>query len=53
MCCSSRRRAPLTEMRGIATRFGDRVPLLANMVEGGATPMQSAQRPAGDGVFAS
>lgn len=30
------------ELRAIATRFGGRVPLLANMVEGGATPVQSA-----------
>jgi 2-methylisocitrate lyase-like PEP mutase family enzyme len=30
------------EMRGIVARFGGRVPLMANMVEGGATPVQSA-----------
>ncbi|MEM9048364.1 MAG: isocitrate lyase/phosphoenolpyruvate mutase family protein [Pseudomonadota bacterium] len=30
------------EMAGIAGRFAKRVPLLANMVEGGDTPMQSA-----------
>lgn len=31
------------ELRLAADRFGARVPLLANMVEGGATPVQSAQ----------
>lgn len=30
------------EMRGIINRFGNRVPLLANMVEGGKTPLLSA-----------
>lgn len=30
------------EMRGITSRFGNRVPLLANMVEGGKTPLMSA-----------
>lgn len=30
------------ELAGIAREFGPRVPLLANMVEGGATPIQSA-----------
>lgn len=30
------------ELRQVAIQFGDRVPLLANMVEGGATPLQSA-----------
>jgi 2-methylisocitrate lyase-like PEP mutase family enzyme len=36
--------APRTdeELARIAKSFGDRVPLLANMVEGGATPIQSA-----------
>ena len=29
------------QMAGIATRFGPRVPLLANMVEGGRTPLAS------------
>lgn len=35
--------APRTaaELTGIATHFGGRVPLLANMVEGGATPIRS------------
>jgi 2-methylisocitrate lyase-like PEP mutase family enzyme len=32
----------LNEMKAIQARFGGRVPLLANMVEGGATPLQSA-----------
>jgi 2-methylisocitrate lyase-like PEP mutase family enzyme len=31
------------EMAQIVDRFGQRLPLLANMVEGGATPVQSAQ----------
>lgn len=30
------------ELRAIADRFAGRIPLLANMVEGGATPVQSA-----------
>ncbi len=30
------------QMRGITSQFGARVPLLANMVEGGATPLSSA-----------
>ena len=30
------------EMRQITRTFGDRLPLLANMVEGGATPIQTA-----------
>ena len=30
------------ELRAVADTFGDRVPLLANMVEGGATPLRSA-----------
>ena len=30
------------ELRSIAQRFGERVPLLANMVEGGATPIRDA-----------
>ncbi len=30
------------ELRQVAAHFGDRVPLLANMVEGGATPVQGA-----------
>jgi 2-methylisocitrate lyase-like PEP mutase family enzyme len=30
------------EMQAIVARFGGRVPLMANMVEGGATPLQSA-----------
>lgn len=30
------------ELREVPKRFGDRVPLLANMVEGGATPLQQA-----------
>ncbi len=30
------------QMAKIVARFGDRVPLLANMVEGGSTPMHSA-----------
>jgi len=36
--------APRTgdELRSIASRFAGRVPLLANMVEGGATPIQNA-----------
>ena len=36
--------APRTsdELAGITREFGSRVPLLANMVEGGATPIQSA-----------
>lgn len=33
----------LDDMAAIATRFASRVPLLANMVEGGATPVSSAQ----------
>ena len=32
----------LDEMRAICGRFADRLPLLANMVEGGATPIRSA-----------
>ena len=32
----------LDEMRTIAATFGERVPLLANMVEGGRTPVSSA-----------
>lgn len=32
----------VTEMEGIVARFGDRVPLLANMVEGGRTPLLDA-----------
>lgn len=37
--------APRTmdELQSIATSFKDRVPLLANMVEGGSTPINSAQ----------
>lgn len=37
--------APQTEaeLSGIADRFAARVPLLANMVEGGATPIRSAE----------
>ena len=31
------------ELRQVAAHFGGRVPLLANMVEGGATPSQSAE----------
>lgn len=31
------------ELRGIPARFADRAPLLANMVEGGATPIREAQ----------
>ncbi|SHH94223.1 isocitrate lyase/PEP mutase family protein [Marivita hallyeonensis] len=31
------------EMKTVTERFKDRVPLLANMVEGGATPIQSAE----------
>jgi 2-methylisocitrate lyase-like PEP mutase family enzyme len=31
------------ELEDIAQRFSDRVPLLANMVEGGATPIRSAE----------
>ncbi|MEM8758996.1 MAG: isocitrate lyase/phosphoenolpyruvate mutase family protein [Pseudomonadota bacterium] len=30
------------ELRGVAERFAGRIPLLANMVEGGATPIRSA-----------
>ncbi len=30
------------ELQKVSSHFGDRVPLLANMVEGGATPLQSA-----------
>lgn len=30
------------ELSQVASEFGERVPLLANMVEGGATPLQSA-----------
>lgn len=30
------------ELKQVANHFGDRVPLLANMVEGGATPVQGA-----------
>jgi 2-methylisocitrate lyase-like PEP mutase family enzyme len=30
------------EMRGIISRFGNRVPLMANMVEGGKTPLLSS-----------
>ncbi len=33
----------LEELRGIATSFAGRIPLLANMVEGGATPIRTAQ----------
>ena len=32
----------IDEMRAICARFADRLPLLANMVEGGATPIRSA-----------
>lgn len=32
-----------TDMATISTRFADRVPLLANMVEGGETPISSAE----------
>jgi 2-methylisocitrate lyase-like PEP mutase family enzyme len=32
----------IAQMRAIADRFADRVPLLANMVEGGRTPIKSA-----------
>lgn len=32
------------ELHAIATRFKGRVPLLANMVEGGATPIRSAEQ---------
>ncbi|QFS81827.1 2,3-dimethylmalate lyase [Roseivivax sp. THAF40] len=32
----------LDEMKRITATFGDRIPLLANMVEGGATPISSA-----------
>lgn len=32
----------LDDMRAIVTRFAGRVPLMANMVEGGATPISSA-----------
>lgn len=32
----------LDQMRAVAERFADRVPLLANMVEGGDTPLSSA-----------
>ncbi|WP_417669717.1 isocitrate lyase/PEP mutase family protein [Roseibium sp.] len=37
--------APRTaeELTSVAARFGKRIPLLANMVEGGATPIKSAQ----------
>ena len=31
------------QMKNVVHRFGDRIPLLANMVEGGKTPMQSSQ----------
>ncbi|MBL8384995.1 MAG: isocitrate lyase/phosphoenolpyruvate mutase family protein [Burkholderiales bacterium] len=31
------------QMRAVNARFGDRVPLLANMVEGGKTPVKSAE----------
>lgn len=33
----------LDQMRAIVSRFGNQVPLLANMVEGGDTPISSAQ----------
>ena len=38
--------APQTEaqLAAIGARFGARVPLLANMVEGGQTPMKSAEQ---------
>lgn len=32
----------LDQMHNIVAQFGERVPLLANMVEGGATPLQTA-----------
>jgi 2-methylisocitrate lyase-like PEP mutase family enzyme len=32
----------VAEMRGIISRFGNRVPLMANMVEGGKTPLLSS-----------
>ncbi|NQW09015.1 MAG: isocitrate lyase/PEP mutase family protein [Alphaproteobacteria bacterium] len=32
------------QLAGIARRFADRVPLLANMVEGGATPIRSTEQ---------
>lgn len=37
------------EMRSITSRFGNRVPLMANMVEGGKTPLLSAAELAGIG----
>ena len=39
----------LAEMRTICTRFAGRVPLLANMVEGGSTPLKDASELAGLG----
>ena len=38
--------APQSEeqLSSIATRFAERIPLLANMVEGGATPVRSAEQ---------
>lgn len=37
------------EMNAVTSRFGNRVPLLANMVEGGKTPLLSADELAGIG----
>ena len=42
MCCSSRRRGERDELSRICARFGESVPLLANMVEGGKTPILPA-----------
>ena len=39
---SSKRRASLDEMRAIIDRFAARLPLMANMVEGGKTPLLDA-----------
>ena len=41
-CCSSRRRSRATISRASPTALGGGVPLMANMVEGGKTPILSA-----------
>ena len=43
-CCSSRRRNRAEQLAAIGERFGGRVPLLANMVEGGKTPLLRRRR---------
>jgi 2-methylisocitrate lyase-like PEP mutase family enzyme len=49
-CSSSRRCARSEEMRAVTERFAGRIPLLANMVEGGATPDHRRRRSRGAGL---